>query len=85
MPIQAILVRFHGPSQFRGSRVTAMCQAKTITKSRVYELNDYANAQKIVSELCKTLDWHGKLHCGITRLGEYVFVFETNEDNSMSV
>lgn len=84
MPIQSIEVRFFGPTNFRGPRVSALCQSRSITRPRNYELNDFANAQMVASELCKTLDWHGRLHCGINRLGYYVFVFEGKDSEDVT-
>lgn len=84
MPFQAITVTFQGPTNRLGSRVTARCQAKKITRGREYGLNDYANAQKIVSELCGILDWQGVYHCGIQHNGAYVFVWE-GKDNATTI
>ena len=58
--MQAIQTKYFGPTNVRGSRIKATCQAR----SRIYSwddaLNPSANHTKAAETLAKQLDWKGK-------------------------
>lgn len=59
--LQAIQTKYLGPTNFRGSRVKAYCQAGSITIDWEHSLNPEDNHKHAVLELIKKLEWTG---CG---------------------
>ena len=55
--MQAIRTRYHGPTNTRGSRITATCEAGSLTMPFDYSLNDEGNHRKAVELLMKRLQW----------------------------
>ncbi len=78
--MQAITVRFLGPTNTLGSRYKASCAAGSITLSSDYALNPEQNAARAAVALCKRLGWtkdyYGDLICGGLEDGSYVFVMD---------
>lgn len=70
--MQAILVKYLGPTNSRPSRYKASCQAGSITISKSYGRNDAADA---ALALCTKLGWEGDLIEGGLPNGDAVFVF----------
>lgn len=77
--MQAIQVKFLGPSNVRGSRRKAWCDAGQVTVSTDFALNAEENARKACEALRDKLGWHkphhGDMVCGVLPNGDYVFVF----------
>lgn len=79
--MQAITTRFLGPTNFRGSRVKATCQAGSLTVSWDHALDSEANHDVAARMLAEKLGWiaphYGRLVGGGLPDGRgncYVFV-----------
>jgi len=77
--MQAISTRYHGPTNTRGSRITAKCAAGKVTIPYSYEFSGQ-QAHRIAAEtLASKLGWtgqhYGKLAGGQLHNGDYAFVF----------
>lgn len=59
--MQAIVTKYLGPTNYRGSRVKVMCDAKTMTVSWSHEDNTDDNHDFAVRRLCAALGWCGTL------------------------
>jgi hypothetical protein len=76
---QAITTKFLGPTNFRGSRVKATCQAKSITVSWDHALDTNENHREAALSLATLLGWSGTWEAGglpdgtgnVYVLGEY--------------
>lgn len=55
--MQAITTKFIGPTDTKGSRIKARCQAGSVTIAFPYSDNDHAHA---VLALCVKLGWNGR-------------------------
>lgn len=59
--MQAIQVKYLGPTNAQGVRYKAICQAKSITRHRDHEwwcrLNNDEQAMAVATELAESLDW----------------------------
>lgn len=77
--MQAIQVKFLGPTNSKGSRRKAWCDAGQITVSTDFALNSEDNARKACEALRDKLGWHkphhGDMIAGSLPNGDYVFVF----------
>lgn len=64
--MQAIVTKYIGPSNVKGSRVKAICQAGSITLHWDHALNQDQNHCEAAKALAKKLDWinYGDWHCG---------------------
>ncbi len=58
---QAITTTYRGPTNHRGSRVIATCEAKRITVSWDHALNADANHAAAALQLMRELGWDGEL------------------------
>lgn len=64
--MQAIRTRFHGPSNVKGSRYSAKCEARTIYLSADHSLDSADNHRRACEELVKVMGWNtGKLAGGM--------------------
>jgi hypothetical protein len=54
--MQAIITRYVCPTNFRGSRISARCQAKRIIVEWDHALNPEENHKAACDALCKSLD-----------------------------
>jgi hypothetical protein len=73
--MKAIVTKYHGPTNFKGSRITASDQdGNRITISYPYELSGEACYRKAAQALCNKMKWEGNLIAGSWKHG-YVFVF----------
>ena len=70
---QAIVTRYLGPTNVRGSRVKATAEAGSVTLSWDNALDSYANHSKAAEALANKFDWGGVWYGGGTAEG-YVFV-----------
>ena len=74
--MQAILVKYHGPTNTRGTRLTARAEAGRITLPREYALNVDEDARRVAVALCEKLGWNAEsLVGGGLPNGDRVFVF----------
>lgn len=82
--MQAIICKYFGPTNSKGSRIKAQCAAGSVTISYPHELSGQAVYRKAAEALVAKLGWndshYGKLLGGQVPSGEYVFVF----DNELS-
>lgn len=62
--MQAITTKYLGPTNYRGSRVVAKCQAKRLTVSWDDALNAEQNYNAAARMLAERLGWHGTWHGG---------------------
>lgn len=78
---QAIVTKYHGPTNHRGSRVSARCDAGRTTVEWDHALNPDANHTRAVVALVRKLGWSGRLHLGALPLasGGYVAVVEDGD------
>ena len=73
--MKAILTRYKGPTDFKGSRIIASDEdGNRITISYPHELTGEAVHRKAADALCEKMGWTGKLVGGSLKNG-YVFVF----------
>lgn len=73
--MKAIVTKYHGPTNMRGSRITASDEdGNRITISYPYELSGENVHRKAAQALCDKMKWTGKLTAGSLKNG-YVFVF----------
>ncbi len=61
---QAIVTKYLGPTDSRGSRVKATCQAGSVTLSWDDAKDSDENHTAAAVALCKRLGWRGELHGG---------------------
>lgn len=75
--MQAIQTRYHGPTNSRGSLVSAKCEAGRVSIPYPYELSGEAVHKAAAVALCKKLGWSGaeSLAGGMLPNGDYAFVF----------
>jgi len=83
MAYQAIVTKFFGPSNVRGSRVKAMCDAGSLTLSWDHSLGVEGNHRRAAEALRDKLGWdephYGRLHMGGLPGSGYAFVFEDDD------
>ena len=56
--MQAIRTKFHGPTNSKGSRVSAKCEAKTIYVSWDHSLNSEQNHKAAAEKLRSVMGWN---------------------------
>jgi hypothetical protein len=59
--MQAIVTKYHGATNFRGSRVSAKASAGRVTVSWDDALDVDANHRAAAVALCRKFGWHGTL------------------------
>jgi hypothetical protein len=57
--MQAIITKYFGPTNFRGSRIKASCEAGSLTVSYDYALNIDGNHDAAAKALAEKLGWTG--------------------------
>jgi hypothetical protein len=72
--MQAITVKFLCPTNHRGARYRAKCEAGAVTVPQDYALNPYENALEAVHALLGKLEWSGKRVGGSLPQGGWAFV-----------
>jgi hypothetical protein len=75
MTFQAIRTKYHGPTNFKGSRITAACEAGKVTIPYPHELSGEACHRKAAETLCDKLGWNKSMVSGGFGDGTYAFVF----------
>jgi len=74
--MKAIVTKYHGPTNYKGSRITASDEDNNrITISYPYELSGEECHRKAAQALCDKMGWTGTLVGGSLKNG-YVFVFD---------
>ena len=80
--MQAIITKYFGPTNSRGSRIKATCAAGSVTISYPYELSGQACHRAAADALVQKMGWndahYGGLLGGQLPSGEYVFVFNND-------
>lgn len=76
---QAITTKYLGPSNVRGSRVKASCQAGSLTLDWTHSLNGNENHMAAAQALANRLGWDGEWVGGFDRDGRGVFVQRTDQ------
>ncbi len=71
---QAIVTRYHGPANVRGSRVKATASAGSVTLTWDDALNADENHMRAARALANKYGWHGEYHFGGMPDGSRVFV-----------
>src|ERR1700733_1724485 len=78
--MKAITTTYHGPTNTRGSRITATDEnGNRITISYPYELSGEAVHRAAALALCAKMNWTGRLTGASLKRG-YVFVFTITSD-----
>ena len=80
--MQAIICKYFGPTNVKGSRIKAQCEAGSITIDYPHELSGQAVYRKAAEALVVKLGWtescYGGLLGGQLPSGDYVFVFNND-------
>lgn len=71
---QAITTKYLGPSNVRGARVKATCEAKTIILPWDHSLNVNDNHRAAARKLAEQLEWSGTWYGGAPIGSGYCFV-----------
>lgn len=71
--MQTIETRYHGGTNFKGSRVSASCEAGRVTLPWDHGLDIEENHKAAAHALISKLGWYGRFAIGSTRRG-YAFV-----------
>lgn len=56
--MQAIRTKYHGPTDFRGSRISAKCEARTIYVPYDHDLTTDGNHKAACEALILAMGWH---------------------------
>lgn len=80
--MQAIITKYHGPSNVKGSRVSATCQAGRVMIEWSDALNSANNHRSAAMALCLKLNWDGEWLSGVLPTGETVWVCTTDRNIS---
>lgn len=72
---QAIVTRYHGPTDTRGTRVTASAAGGKATVAWDHALTPEQNHAEAAKLLCEKFDWEGTLVGGTAHDGDRVWVF----------
>src|SRR5258708_4084246 len=73
--MKAIVTKYHGPTNHKGSRITASDEdGNRVTISYPHELSGEDCHRAAADALCKKMGWDGELIGGSLKRG-YVFVF----------
>lgn len=80
--MQAIICKYFGPTNSKGSRIKAQCAAGSITIDYPHELSGQAVYRKAAEALVAKLGWdsvhYGGLLGGQLPSGDYSFVFNND-------
>ena len=71
---QAIVTKYHGPTNTRGSRITARAEAGSVTVDYDHALNAGDNHLAAARRLAEKLGWSGDWFGGGLPSGGYCFV-----------
>jgi hypothetical protein len=80
--MQAIRTRFHGPTNIKGSRYSAKCEARTIYLPTDFELDSQGNHTAAAKALLDLMGWKGSMVGGCFANDHYwVFTTDTCTDS----
>jgi hypothetical protein len=71
--MQAIQTKYHGPTNTRGSRLTAKCDAGRVVVSYNHSMNGQQNHRAAAIALAAKLDWDGDWQGGQLPDGSYAW------------
>lgn len=77
--MQAIITKYLGATNHKGSRLKAKCEAGSITVSYDHALNGPENHRAAAVALAEKLEWSGDLVSGCLPSGEYAHCFAEAE------
>ncbi len=79
--MQAIVTRYFGPTNLRGSRIKATAAAGSVSIPYPYNLSGQACHRAAANALVEKMGWsnarHGELLGGQLPSGDYVFIFSS--------
>jgi hypothetical protein len=82
--MQAIETKYHGPTNCRGSRIKASCEAGSVTVGLDHALNIAQNHAAACAALLRKLGWgkgtHGSYVGGALKSGVWVWVAKESGD-----
>lgn len=76
--MQAILTKYIGPTNTKGTRIKAECAAKSLTVSWDHSVDVQENHEQAAAQLAEVLGWgpdYGTLMSGCLPSGDYCHVF----------
>lgn len=76
--MQAIETKYLCPTNTRGARIKATCEAGSVTISYLYDLSGQACHRQAAEALRDKLGWSGDLLGGCLPSGNYCFVFDND-------
>lgn len=81
--LRAIITKYHGPTNFEGSRYSASdCDGNRVTIECDYSLNSDENHARAARTLCEQMGWKGHMIGGWTKDGmTWVFSNSTPQFN----
>lgn len=82
--MQAIRVHYLGPTDYRGSRLVATCDAGRLTVPYDYALSGEALYRTAAEALRDKLGWTGHLIGGGLADGSYAFVFAESDERPVA-
>lgn len=65
--MQAITVKYLGPTNTKGARYKAICAAGAVTVAYDYSLNTQGNVKQAIKALCAKLGWVWEEHSSLYR------------------
>jgi hypothetical protein len=84
--MQAIKTKYLGPTNYRGSRIKASCQAKSLTLSWDHALNPDKNHIAAAKALVTDLNWnYGRWIGGELPDGSTVFVCDSSLEDGFTI
>lgn len=72
--MQAILTKYHGPTNVKGSRISATCDAGRIVVSYDHALNGDGNHAAAAKALAIKLGWNGDYIGGTLPNGDHAWI-----------
>ena len=72
--LQAIHVKYHGPTDTKGSRYTARCAGGSVTIQKNHAKDPHANAAEAARLLAVKMGWENARIGGVLPDESYVFV-----------
>jgi hypothetical protein len=73
--MQAIMTIYHGPTDTKGARIVARCDAGRATVVYAHALDAPANHEAAARNLAGKLGWSGRMVSGALPTGAYAHVF----------
>lgn len=77
--MQAISVKYHGPTNTKGARMVARCDAGRVTVPWDYGVSVERNAVAACEALLAKLGWEGTYHGGVLPDGSWAFCTDAGD------